>query len=194
VAKKNIDSAVIEEDIEVMLEQESESDAEESPVLSELQRKHYDAIHELNEEVMAAGYRYEDKKADASNAKRVYEKLQASLNHLIDEGPNPQKGLPFPEDDVPSEAWKDIPISDALELTDKQFEKLEAAGVRTVGQFETLRSGQLDGYPDGLTSLKGVGKNTVDKWEEQIVEWLSANAREPEEGAFENAGTESQAE
>jgi hypothetical protein len=103
--------------------------------------------------------------------------------------------LPFPDDDVPAEEWKDVPISDAIKLTDKQFEKLEEVGVRTVGQFETLRSGQLDGYPDGLTSLKGVGKNTVDKWEDQMVEWLSANAREPQEdGVSENAGTEPQAE
>jgi len=194
VAKKNVESAAIEENIEVILEAESEADSEELPVLSDLQRKHYDAIHELNEEVMAAVYRYEDKKADASNAKRVYEKLQASLNHLINEGPNPQRGLPFPDESIPAEAWKDVPISDAIELTDKQFEKLEAAGVRTVGQFEDLRSGQKDGFPDGLRSLKGVGEKTVDQWEEQIVNWLTVNAREPEEGAFENVGTEPQAE
>ena len=149
------------------------------PDLSELKRKHYDAIRGLNEKCVDAGIEYEDKKADAAAAKRRHEWLQAQLNQLIAQGANPQKELAFPEEQpVDAEAWKDVPISDVIELTDKQFEKLEAAGVRTVGQFEQLRSGQVDGYPDGLRSIKGVGQKTVDAWEDQIVEWLAANARE----------------
>lgn len=83
-----------------------------------------------------------------------------------------------------------MPISDVLELTDKQFEKLEDAGVRTVGQFEHLRSGQKPDYPDGLRSLKGVGEKTVDAWEDQMVEWLSDNAREcsTDKGVSEDVG------
>lgn len=69
-------------------------------------------------------------------------------------------------------------IGSVLELTDKQAEKLEEAGINTVGQFEHLRTGQMDGYPDGLRSLKGVGQKTVDAWEDQMVEWLSVHSRE----------------
>lgn len=170
-----------EQDFEALLAAEAEADAEEcASELSARRKAHYDAICELNESVLIAGDDWEHKNNTAKVAKKNHELLQLQLSRLIARGPDPQQ-LEFPED-AAADAWKDVPISDALQLTDKQFEKLEAAGVRTVGQFENLRSGQVDGYPDGLRSIKGVGQNTVDQWEEQIVEWLSANAREPDKG------------
>jgi DNA uptake protein ComE-like DNA-binding protein len=150
---------------------------------SELIRIHHDAICALNFRVQQSRIEYEDAKAEAGAAKRRHESMQEQLNALISQGPNPQRELAFPEhtEEVKaSEAWKDVAISEAIVLTSKQAEKLEAAGVKTIGQFEHLRSGQMEGYPDGLRSVKGVGEKTVDEWENQIVEWLSVNAREPE--------------
>ena len=101
--------------------------------------------------------------------------------------------MAFPEhatEEPKPEAWEDVPISEVIELTPKQIEKLEAAGVKTMGQFEHLRSGQMDGYPDGLKSVKGVGQKTVDEWEEQALKWLFVNNREPEKEGTDDAGTE----
>jgi len=167
--------------------------------LSKLKQAHYDQICLLNEQCLAAGYEYEDKKSEANHAKKRYELLQNKLNSLIAQGANPQRELPFSDpEEVAPEAWKDTPLSDAIELTEKQREKLEDIGVKTVGQFEHLRSGQMDGFPDGLRSVKGVGEKTVDAWEDQIVNWLGVNTREAEpvaeaagttEGADNDAGT-----
>jgi hypothetical protein len=187
-----VSTTVIDPDLESVLEAESDADAGE---LSEHRQRHYAAIVDLNRQCVAAGYEYEDRKHDAATAKKRYEQLQSRLNHLIEEGPNPQKELPFTDaEPTAADAWKDVPISDAIELTDKQFEKLESAGVRTVGQFEHLRSGQMDGYPDGLRSVKGIGEKTVDAWEDQIVNWLAFNAREQESEGANDAGTESTGE
>jgi len=59
-------------------------------------------------------------------------------------------------------------------------EKLEEIGIKTVGQFEFLRAGNDPCYPDGLRSVKGFGAATVDAFENDIVNWLAANAREKE--------------
>jgi hypothetical protein len=68
-----------------------------------------------------------------------------------------------------------------LKLTAKQREKLEEIGIKTVGQFEFLRAGNDPVYPDGLRSVKGFGAATVDAFENDIVNWLAANARERNE-------------
>lgn len=146
--------------------------------LSAKQKQHYDEICRLNHAVRCAEADYELAKAEASSAKRYWEQLQAKLSSLIAQGANPQPELPFPEETAPTEDWKSVAIGSVLDLTDKQAEKLEEAGIKTVGQFEHLRSGQMDGYPDGLRSLKGVGQKTVDAWEDQMVEWLSVHSRE----------------
>ena len=49
------------------------------------------------------------------------------------------------------------------------LEKLEGAGVTTIGELEDLRGGA------GLTSIGGIGQATADKIEEQVLEWLSEN-------------------
>lgn len=175
---------------------EADTDGDDQGGLSDIKARHYEQIVRLNVECCEAGFDYENKKAIAAAAKKNHELLQAKLNRLIADGANPQMELPFDEDEDAAEDWKDVAISDVLELTDKQFEKLEDAGVRTVGQFEHLRSGQMTDYPDGLRSLKGVGEKTVDAWENQIVEWLSENAREAssDKGVSEDVGAEPEAE
>jgi hypothetical protein len=99
------------------------------------------------------------------------------LRQLIRRGPDSQLPLPFAEESEqePDDAWKQVPIADVLELTDKQAEKLQEAGIKTVGDFELLRAGE------GITSLKGVGQATADAWENNMLDWLAVNSR-PVEG------------
>lgn len=196
---------IIVESVEILSEenlsegnQTAEAQEEVSqPELSDLKQKHYDAICSLNLKVQQARIVYEDVKAEAASEKRRYESLQEQLNSLISQGANPQRELAFPEhaaEEPKPEAWKDVPISEVIVLTPKQIEKLESAGVKTMGQFEHLRSGQMDGYPDGLRSVKGVGEKTVDEWEEQALKWLFVNNREPEKEGTDDAGIEQEKE
>jgi len=155
---------------------ETEETVEETAVLSGIEKVHYDEIKSLNLLVNEACNEHDIKKHEAKAAKDHLEGLQHRLSQLISEGPrrpDPQKELPFEE-------WQNVPISDVLNLTPKQLEKLDEAGVKTAGQFENLRAGKVDGYPDGLRSVKGFGDKTIDAMEEDMVNWLAANAREEE--------------
>ena len=69
----------------------------------------------------------------------------------------------------------DQTIEDAIELTEKQLEKLVDAGVSTVDQFENLRAGQNPDYPRGLIDLPGVGETLITKWEDAIIDWMTQN-------------------
>lgn len=173
---------------------ESTEPAEVPPVqtLTDAERDHYERIKELNTAVGEATYKYEVANAKAKVAKKNLESLQTELSDLITDGPqrpSPQKELPFdqeqqPEADPEPEAekfdWESAPLTDALKMTPKQQEKLDSIGIKTVGQFEFLRAGRDAMYPDGLRSIKGFGPATVDAFENDIVNWLAANAREKE--------------
>lgn len=160
------------------IDEASESETVAKPGLSDCLQKHYDDILDLNRQVVEARYQYEVKKDRASAAKKELDVLQGELNDLITQGPNPQKELPFPDDASSTLDWQIVPIDQVLQLTAKQLEKLADAGIRTVGEFEETRSGQRKDYPDGITSIKGVGVATADEWENQMLDWLAENARE----------------
>lgn len=153
-------------------------------VMDELKREHYEEILRLNRDVKLAQMRYDIAKGDAKAKKEELECLSLELSNLIADGPqkpDPQKELPFAateSGDKPN--WELTPITEALKLTAKQREKLEEIGIKTVGQFEFLRAGRDPIYPDGLRSIKGFGAATVDAFENDIVNWIGANAREPE--------------
>lgn len=167
---------------------ESTEPAEVPPVqtLTDAERDHYERIKELNTAVGEATYKYEVANAKAKVAKKNLESLQTELSDLITEGPqrpSPQKELPFDQEQQPEAEkfdWESTPITDALKMTPKQQEKLDSIGIKTVGQFEFLRAGRDSRYPDGLRSIKGFGPATVDAFENDIVNWLAANAREKE--------------
>ena len=164
---------------------EAESDADADSILDELKREHYEDILRLNRNVKLSQMKYDIAKGEAKARKEELECLSLELSNLIADGPqkpDPQKELPFSDStesgDHPN--WELTPITEALKLTAKQREKLEEIGIKTVGQFEFLRAGRDPLYPDGLRSVKGFGAATVDAFENDIVEWLSANAREVE--------------
>jgi hypothetical protein len=152
---------------------------ESDTLMSELEREHYDEILRLNRDVKLKQMKYDIAKGEAKARKEDLECASLELSNLIADGPrkpDPQKELPFSE----PQDWETAPITEALKLTAKQREKLEEIGIKTVGQFEFLRAGRDPVYPDGLQSVKGFGAATVDAFENDIVEWLAANAREVE--------------
>jgi len=167
---------VIEADFQVV------PDADDS--FNELEREHYEDILRLNRNVKLAQMKYDIAKGEAKAKKEELECLSLELSNLIADGPrkpDPQQELPF--DAVESgdfRNWDLVPITEALKLTAKQREKLEEIGIKTVGQFEFLRAGNDPCYPDGLRSVRGFGAATVDAFENDIVNWLAANAREKE--------------
>lgn len=157
---------------------------DEQVAMSALELEHYHEIIRLNKEVKLKQYKYDSAKAEAKFCKEDLDCAAMELSTLIADGlakPDPQKELPFDTaspDVVPN--WETVPITEALKLTAKQREKLEEIGIKTIGQFEFLRAGRDPVYPDGLRSIKGFGAATVDAMENDIVNWLAANAREPE--------------
>ncbi len=163
--------------------------------------EHYQAIREAHERVHEAQQKYDTRKGQAKAAKEQLELAYTELSNLIAEGPkrpDPQKKLSFDEggtadqkethhDNDATQAkidatdWERTPIIEILTLTEKQREKLEEAGIWTIGQFENVRGGRNRDYPRGLRSIRGVGEKTVDTWEDDVVNWLSKNARQKEE-------------
>lgn len=143
----------------------------EQDALSDLERKHYDEIRRLEAVCDGLETEFESDKANAAASKKAWEKAVCQMRACIRRGPNPQAELAFRED------WRDRPIGDAIELTEKQAELLESANVTTVEDFENLRAGKHKDYPGGLSDLPRVGEATITKWEDQIVEWMTANAK-----------------
>lgn len=155
--------------------------ADDSPVHA-IELQHLEEIRKLNRELTEATREFESSKADASAKKKFVDELGKRLSYLISRGPEFQQKLLFaaseksdqaepvtPPATQPDNSWRNAPVADALSLTAKQLERLEEAGVRTIGQLEDLRGG------DGLGSIHGFGQATVDKIEDQVLEWLSEN-------------------
>jgi len=163
---------------------EAEDSAEEfDAIMDELKREHYEDILSLSRDEKFARLQYEISNSQTKAKKKELDRLSLELSNLIADGPqkpDPQKELPF-SDSAESGShpnWELTPITDALKLTAKQRGKLVEIGIKPVGQFEFLRAGRDPLYPDGLRSVKGFGAATVDAFENDIVEWLAANARE----------------
>lgn len=148
----------------------------ESVPLSELERSHYEEIRKLEELASEAEEEFDQVNAQAKALKKRWEGKVEVLRSVIRRGVNPQRSLPFGDDeDEQPEAWRIVAIDTVLDLSDKQATLLQEAGILTVEQFENLRAGE------GLTSLAGVGQSTAEKWEDQMLTWLAANAREADE-------------
>jgi len=180
------ENEVIESDMESMLESESDADAGgiTDDEFSHAERDHYEAIKAANLEVSIAQSAYDRANGIAKAAKKDLELASLELSTLISDGPqvpSPQKELPFPDESTsPANDWQLTPITDVLKLTQTQREKLEAAGITTIGRLEHVRGGQDPDYPRGLQSIKGFGEKTIDAIENDVIEWISKNAREEE--------------
>lgn len=138
--------------------------------MSEIEKQHYEAIKEKSAEVARLLLEWTQLRGDASEAKKEYDQTVAELTHLINRGPDYQRKLEFDDtEDGETLAWREEPIASNLGLSAKVLEKLEEAGIETIGQLEDRRAG------DGLTSITGIGQATADKIEQQILDWLDEN-------------------
>jgi hypothetical protein len=165
-------------------DQEQEQELNQAEDLAkQREAEHYAEIKELNRKFVIAHQQWEILRDQVSGAKKYCDELGKRLSNLIAQGPDYQMKLEFDgksvdgqvveQDDQaePQEnnAWKDVPIVDALGLTAVQLDKLEDEGVRTMGQLEEFRAGP------GLHSIKGFGPAAVTKIEDQILDWLDQN-------------------
>lgn len=142
---------------------------------------HYQRIKEMECEVGEYEHELVGLTRQLKEAKKMFDGAVAALRNTIHRDPlyvppvveDPQLKLEFEQG---YDKRLDAAIEEALELTQKQIEKLDEAGVKTVGDFEKLRGGQMKDYPGGLSDLPRVGQATIDKWEDEIVEFLKVSA------------------
>lgn len=122
---------------------------------------HYEQILDLNVRVQVARQQWEEAKGEASYKRKQFDMLADRLSELIAAGPDWQRRL-FADDadEDLSDSWREVRIEEALALTPKQIERLDEAGITTIGQLEDLRAGA------GLTSIGGIGQGTADKIED----------------------------
>lgn len=144
-------------------------ETQEDRVLSDLKHDHYEEIKGLEHAAYVAELEYDEAKAISDQKKKTLARRETELRSCIRRGPDMQGKLPFRDD------WRTVAIDEAINITEKQLEKLNECGVTNVGEFETLRAGQMSDYPRGLLSVKGFGESFVDAVENDIIEWLSAN-------------------
>ena len=111
-------------------------EVQEERAMTELERRHYEEIKRLEERCYVAQTEWESAAAESKSRKARLAELETELRSTIRRGPNPQNELPFDD-------WRNVPITEALSCTEKQFEKFAECGVTTVGQFEDLRAGKL---------------------------------------------------
>lgn len=144
--------------------------------MPEAEKQFLAEIIELNVLVGEAAYEHDLKKLQAKAAKEHLDGLQMRLHAFIKDGPkkpDPQKKLPFIE-------WQQVPIEQAITVTEKQLEKLHEGGIKTVIDFENERGGNR------FSGIKGIGEKAVEKWETEILEWMAVNAREEASDAVPN--------
>jgi hypothetical protein len=147
-----------------------EEPTDETKEMTELEHDHYEEIKELNNEFREEYSEWEFLKDKTGAAKKRVDEIGKRLSYLIARGPDNQQKLPFVDStDGNSLEWREQDIAESLGLAAKVLEKLEDAGVRTIGELEDLRAGA------GLTSIGGIGQATADKIEEQVLEWLTEN-------------------
>lgn len=141
----------------------------EENAIHEIEQQHYLEIQECEKRCYELETKYETDNAASKASKKLWEQAIQELRSCIRRGPDPQQQLDFPEQ------WREVEIHKALNLTDAQLEKLYEANITNVEEFEDLRAGKRNDYPNGLSDLPGVGQATIDKWEAEIIDWLTKN-------------------
>lgn len=158
----------------------------DAPAISQLEREWIDELQAAQRHADKLDFVRQNAESEAKRAKKNHEAAVDALQEIIRRGPSSQLPLDFKDGAQPDQTDEEryhaklmaAPITEALKLTDKQIEKLEAAGVETVGDFENLRAGKHPDYPGGLMDLPRVGQTTVDNWEDEILEWFDQKQME----------------
>lgn len=154
-------------------------------------------VQELTDEVRRLADLHETAKKKASKLKKDLESATEELVNEIEEIRSGQRrfnfgaysgdqtktaekeldATPTPDTVSDPEAWRAVKIGDAIRLTPKVAESIEAEGAVTMGDFVDLdASGKL-------ATLPGVGPKRYDDLKDQMVEWLARNqSGEPDNG------------
>jgi hypothetical protein len=150
--------------------------------MSERESKHYREIRSLESTCDRLEGEFEAAKASATAAKSMWTEAVSRLRESIRRGPDPQMALPLADDFMQTE------IGEALTLTDRQAELLDAEGIFTVGDFEELRSGRYTDFPGGVQDLPGIGRAVAEKWEDQILDWIGRQEQARNAAAADSSG------
>ena len=139
---------------------------------------------DLNNDVAAADSVVLDLKEQLKAAKEDYESAQRKLSLHIDSLGNDEdrpllkaldaaNAASAAEGSAPAanEAWRSAPLGE-LGLTAKLAEKLEEAGVETIGNLEDLRAAIAEHKAEWP---KGIGPGKVTLIEDAQLDWLQAN-------------------
>jgi hypothetical protein len=116
-----------------------------------------------------------EKQRECRGIKSQQKAAQAQLRRLIDGQAEDQLELPLTDedaeesDDEPS-PWRHVPVAELIVASDKQFDRLKAAGIETLGELLDYRDGNF-----GLHGIPGIARSVSDRWEKQVDEWISAN-------------------
>ncbi len=158
--------------------------AKPAPTAAELREKWVNDIIKTQKEADEKAMVRDAADADAKAAKKAHEAVVSRLQGLIRRGPSTQleldlKDQPPLADSLREAQWKDklekTLLKDAVRLTPSHIEKFEAAGVKSVMDFENLRAGKNKDYPKGLRSIKGFGDAAITTLEEMMLDWYKAN-------------------
>jgi len=116
--------------------------------------------------VRTAERQYLALKEEATNAKKAWEGLVLELQAIIDDGASGQMRLPLAGDG--DDAWRDETMQ-SLGVTGKLLEKLQDAGIRTLGDW-------TDWYGEGLARkpIKGLGDAMLEKIADLCERYWSA--------------------
>lgn len=176
-------SAVVENPVDELEKSENQEVKTEQPEPErETEQEHYEKILRKEKYCEELEQEFRQLQHDAKEAKEAWQASVGDLRRSIRRGPaiKMPAQLPLPMNDA-NEADSEYderlatPITEALKLTNKQIEKFDDIGVKTVGDFENLRAGKFKDYPGGLQDVNGVGETTITKWEDQIIEFLEGD-------------------
>jgi hypothetical protein len=135
--------------------------------MSERESEHYREIRSLESTCDRLEGEYEAAKAAASAAKSLWSEAVSRLRESIRRGPDPQLGLPLADD------FRSAEIGFALTLTKRQAEILEDAGIVTVQDYENVRWRKDKRFPNGLADVPGIGQALIEKWEEELLDYIA---------------------
>lgn len=130
--------------------------------LSALEKAHYAEIREKEKDVRRLACIADDKKADASAAKKAFEAADLALRNLISRGPY-QAELPFPEEKP--EEWKSISLEE-LGISQSMLTGLEDAGFKTIGDLAAHTEAGKE-----LTEINGIGPKKAEDLAARLQSW-----------------------
>lgn len=153
--------------------------------MSALEQSHYAEIRELEKRVRKLYDVAEDKKADASAAKKAFEAADLALRNLIHRGPY-QAELPFPKEEQQeaSEDWRAVSVEE-LGISQSMLTDLADAGFKTIGDLAAHTDAGKE-----LTDIAGIGPKKAEDLAARLQSWWDEHPDYVTDGSQENADAE----